>query len=760
MTPDPKPAANRNPRPLAPKTAEVQKTGEEDGIKRKQPKSRNGCLTCKAKRMKCDEAKPSCQQCTRRGIPCGGYKKDLKWKAFGQPRAQNPNPASRPSGASKSNAERSNDQSLPLGSPTSGNVNEAFGRMSGNNPINIPSQSSHHQRQPSGSLPHQASTNSNPPSERLVTPIDQRSNGSWNFSPNATWLDSDVLLAGLAEDVDLGDQQHVSPLNDLEFLDRETSREAQDHFDWRSYGFDTFDALLEQAAPSPLVTQDDFHMDDIPNFNVPPRPLWRPPPRSASVNEQDWNEIFRQPQFQNATPEIISTVFHQYTSRILSIEDDDGVNPWKEYVWPLAKEYPALYHAVAAMTCYHMSRAQPDLRTQAIGHVQCSMENLAANIDSGTISLDAALAASLALAWAEAWDCTRPTGKHHIDGARALVKQARDTPNRSPLLDFLISDFLYMDVIARLTSTFEDTSLSRQIDYFPDPSENGPHSDSLMGFACTLFPIIGAVGDIVGCIRARNMKRNSPAIISRAIELKKAIERWSPQVNLSGVDNPSSTVSDSIQTAEAYRWATLLLLQQAVPELPDKSSYWQLGQKVLVFLATIPLSSTTLVTHHFPLMQAGCEATEEEDREWVKERWATMGKRMITGVVERCFSITEEAWRRKDEYAARKGFCSRTGAKVSPHLSSIAADTTAGLNRLDPMRLVGEDYATQMENYDNRLRRGSKAARSASPDFPISSVFNTGIDPITRSGSVDYTVQGQLHWLGVMKDFGWEVMLG
>lgn len=41
-----------------------------------------GCITCKAKRLKCDEIKPSCHQCERRKVQCGGYKKDFKWRPF------------------------------------------------------------------------------------------------------------------------------------------------------------------------------------------------------------------------------------------------------------------------------------------------------------------------------------------------------------------------------------------------------------------------------------------------------------------------------------------------------------------------------------------------------------------------------------------------------------------------------------------------------------------------------------------------------
>lgn len=39
-------------------------------------------MTCKAKRLKCDEKKPTCEQCHKRQVECGGYKKDFKWRAF------------------------------------------------------------------------------------------------------------------------------------------------------------------------------------------------------------------------------------------------------------------------------------------------------------------------------------------------------------------------------------------------------------------------------------------------------------------------------------------------------------------------------------------------------------------------------------------------------------------------------------------------------------------------------------------------------
>ncbi|KAK7409504.1 hypothetical protein QQX98_008288 [Neonectria punicea] len=53
------------------------------------PRSRAGCLTCKAKhqkkKTKCDETRPECLRCTRKGIKCGGYWREFKWSFKHQP---------------------------------------------------------------------------------------------------------------------------------------------------------------------------------------------------------------------------------------------------------------------------------------------------------------------------------------------------------------------------------------------------------------------------------------------------------------------------------------------------------------------------------------------------------------------------------------------------------------------------------------------------------------------------------------------------
>lgn len=42
-------------------------------MKNKSGRSSNGCISCKSRRVKCDEVHPNCQRCQKAGITCKGY---------------------------------------------------------------------------------------------------------------------------------------------------------------------------------------------------------------------------------------------------------------------------------------------------------------------------------------------------------------------------------------------------------------------------------------------------------------------------------------------------------------------------------------------------------------------------------------------------------------------------------------------------------------------------------------------------------------
>lgn len=391
------------------------------------------------------------------------------------------------------------------------------------------------------------------------------------------------------------------------------------------------------------------------------------------------------------------------------------------------------------------SKQQTQLRLEGTRHVQQSTQLLTENVGRGEIALDAALAATLALGLAETWDNENASGgTNHIRAGGILLQQIPANWGNTVLsaeaearLSFLAHTWTYMDVLARFTCS----DLSQPYETTPTPhldlspfSQNLSGLDPLMGYSTTFFPIMRRVADLINKVRARETNRNSPAIISQAIEIRRAIEQWTLPIDLETIDDPSQTMTDAIQTAEAYRWSSLLMLYQAVPELPNLTSYGELAQKILVYLATIPLSSTTIIVHIFPLMVAGCDAVEEEDRQFVRDRWACMSLRTSSpSLIARCVQITEELWKRREEYLFKRGLAfTSSGMRISAANNESVA--------------LSKDIARFIDG--GRERKGN--------GFPISAAFRKGVDMLTRSGCTEYTVKGRLHWLGVMRDWEWQ----
>jgi hypothetical protein len=466
---------------------------------------------------------------------------------------------------------------------------------------------------------------------------------------------------------------------------------------------------IVQQTPEPSMLSPDTWMSDMwmsqPFFSYhPPRDL----------------KLYHQPFLHPNSSEMLMLRFDKQTCGILSVKDGPTENPWRTLIWPLARDSPALYHAIASMTAFHTSGSLPALRLDGVEHMRRSISALASNIAG--MRTDTALATTLALAFSESWDQHISTGIEHLRGARALVRQALASHQRHGLagddlarLRFLCNTWLYMDVLSRLTSAGDDdtTAFGGLLDPLSDRLSPGAvEVDPLMACASTLFPLIGGAANL--CRKVRAVGSNSIALISAANELKSAIEAWTPAPCFESPEDPSSEIQHGLQTAEAYRYATLLQLHQAVPEIPSLTSR-QLAAKTLVYLATVPLGSRMVVVQIYPLLAAGCEA-EGEDRVWVRERWEAMSRRMWIGNVEKCMQVTGEVWRRRD-------------------------------------------WSMEREREREREGRGRGRSRVAKRGFDDEQGMGRGKSadaPVTEMLDPEMTVRGGLHWAGVMADWSWE----
>ncbi|KAF2404466.1 hypothetical protein EJ06DRAFT_503689 [Trichodelitschia bisporula] len=741
--------------------------GSKDGvIKQKQSKSRNGCVTCKAKRLKCDETKPTCQQCSRRNVECGGYKKDYKWRTFAEINYCEAKP---PGGAGKKSPPQKKPKTKQLTSSSNGSTPE----IAGGSPIGSSTGNGVQPSFPVRESPEQELNMS--PGNGMTTFMDFCSFGSAStplMSPLGTPRSPlDGILSTSVGSV-LPTPIRTSPLS--------TGLAHTPPYLEFSPTMSDFSPTISSAA---LFTPNTEQMDDSEVEGVirtgyaalaepwtPPMSVLCSPKVSPSFNslsfDMDSFPIYRQLTPLTDSPEQLCLRFDRQTCGILSMKDGPTENPWRTLIWPLAHESSALYHAIASMTSFHTSKNQPQLRVHGIDHMRSSVEELARGI--ADMNYDTAIATTLALAFAESWDQHISTGINHIKGAKILVSQAIAWHKQTPFsgyklerLKFLTNAWVYMDVIARLTSMDKDESEDFDAVYSQLYNLYGHHSptasvDPLMGAAASLFPVIGRVANLVR--RVRRETCNSPAMISRAMQLKAALENWEPPTLSEVPQDPTTNVQHSLQTAEAYRWATLLYLHQAVPEIPSESSA-ELAKRVMCFLATVPLSSRTVIVHIYPLIAAGCEAQGAEDRGWVRGRWEAMAARMKIGVIDRCLEVVKEVWNRRDAYEAR----GRAEGSPVPVKRAFSFDEE-DFDRKVVMGLDGDEWAVAEEGYEGRKRRVLGVEEEDEYGFPrvvkISRKRKTSRDAITGDLDVEFTVKGSLHWLGVMKDWNWEVLLG
>ncbi|PNS14069.1 hypothetical protein CAC42_6582 [Sphaceloma murrayae] len=490
-------------------------------------------------------------------------------------------------------------------------------------------------------------------------------------------------------------------------------------------------------------------------------------PRSATALAHSIQLAFlpHEPAFGIDSIETITLHFDHLTCGILSIKDGPTENPWRTLLWPMAQESQAVFHSVCALAAFHGARHEPRLRITGREHNDWAIQNLHEGLRDDSIGRETRLACSLALGFADGWNHHTTSGNMHIKGARMMIRQALEEHKQTPLeglrlarLKFLCNAWVYMDVIARITSTDQDETDEYEQIYHSFGNPNVEHKgfgidfgmgidaqlDPLMGCAGTLFPLIGRTANLARRVRRSNS--NSPAIITQALDLKEQLEQWEPPDFIEEPEDPTSTVPHALQTARAYQWATLLYLHQTVPEIPSATSS-QMAKKILQLLATVPSQSRFLIVHIFPLMAAGCEAVTDEDRQWVRDRWLAMGRRVQIGSIDKCLEITEEVWARRDAHntAPRRPLVPTANA----HELAFPLHNRPGRNDSLDLRGSGLGLNNFQPNMDVDMTEGLFPMMMSRPSWPQVREWSDEMNS-------QYNVSGRLHWLGVMKDWDWE----
>lgn len=469
--------------------------------------------------------------------------------------------------------------------------------------------------------------------------------------------------------------------------------------------------------------------------------------------------IYGQPRLHPDSEEMLTLRFDTQTCGILSIKDGPTENPWRMKLWPMARESPALRYAINAMTAFHASKEKPCLRIRGMQDFGQSLKLLSAEIQDTRV--DISLATTLVLAFAESWDQLISTGITHLRGAKRLVSEALINYRQGSLhpevegrLNFLCRTWVYMDVIARLTSLDGDESEDFDTVLSPlcGPSAPNQGIDPLMGCASTLFPLIGRAANLIRKVRSSG--HNSLSIVSQASELKDSIEKWAAPHIIEAPEDQSTEIKHSERTADAYRWATLLYLHQAVPEIssePVNESIATMARIVLNNLANVPTTSRAVIIHIFPLLAASCEVVGVDDRKWVANRWEAMMSRMKIQNLDKCWIVVKEVWERRDNREQERRRQRHRAA--ADHLLTGYMPTKC-MTRKSSGGDDGVHDANSTDGITPRVTKSMRPSPLTKSKFGMLRKESSGAAP----GGLDYelSVRGELHWAGVMKDWKWE----
>ncbi|KAH9845807.1 Fungal specific transcription factor domain [Teratosphaeria destructans] len=800
--------------------------GDGSQAKPKQTKSRNGCVTCKQKRLKCGEEKPTCANCAKRNVECGGYKKDFKWRPFEETNVKSA--ASPPAQAARvpattapvSTAQTSAESSKPT-TPTDEVVpQQVLTVRTYKAPLSSPSKDSKRPKAtsddesttPLSQRPVKAKRKSRAQSPETVlqSPIEEEKTETG--TPNVTspgisppqeakavtfnntspvWPEVSHTGTGLSPTITeimfpfTGEPPPASEFVNFSMPDGMSIPLSPIHNDVHNQVLDPLLVVGDLDGHYLDINPHDAS-DGVLSVFLASRDRSQTAPQ---ISAEEWIDIwtgpmdysFTHPRLPLDSEEALILRFDRLTCGILSIMDGLNDNPWRTSIWSIAQTSPALRNAILAMTAFHSAADVPALKLAGIRHKAKAIEYMSEGIRDNSIAQQHSIATALALGFVESWEEPSSSGNMHIKGAQQFVNRAIEQHRLVPLygkdlarLKFLCNAWVYMDVMARLTAV--DCDESEDFDFTfefenSDPNLMGDNGfginfglpvdarlDPLMGCANTLFPLIGRVANLVRKIC--RSQSTSPSVISQANDLKVALETWDPPDYIEPPEDPTTDVQHTIQTAEAYRWATILHLHQSVPELPSRASTAELAQQVLQYLATVPPVSRCIVVQVFPLLAAGCEAKTEEDRDFVRQRWHFMERRMRIGVPEHAARVCEEVWRRRDAYEAQPPTQRRLVATANLHPSRqhgapLERNSVGGYQDRDPGR-TGMVF-TYME--DDEVQQQNRKGNLFSDRLPP---IRSSQDVLKRhKGRMDpaYTVRGHLHWVGVMWDWQWQVLL-
>jgi hypothetical protein len=123
---------------------------------------------------------------------------------------------------------------------------------------------------------------------------------------------------------------------------------------------------------------------------------------------------------------------------------------------------------------------------------------------------------------------------------------------------------------------------------------------------------------------------------------------------------------------------------------------------------------------------------------------------MWIGNIDKCLVVTREVWNRRDmDQAAREA--AKAAQRRPMMMHSESSKRKFEEEQMEDM-FSFSDIVGVANNSGPKRARTSFSMMQAGPSQPKKNKS----DPITEQMDPEMTVRGRLHWVGVMKEWGWE----
>lgn len=331
---------------------------------------------------------------------------------------------------------------------------------------------------------------------------------------------------------------------------------------------------------------------------------------------------------------------------LLSVASQNEVNPFQQYLIPMAYENSPLLYTVLLCAAKHLSLlvGQQQDQKQVLRYQGLALRSLNEALSNEREALnDPTLAAVLLMQLSQMFASDQEPKADHLVGAKYIItKRRRLTDKPDSCGRFLESLFKYHDIMSSISRS------DRPLLHYDGTIASD--SDAFLGTIEPLLEIISQISEL----RPRKRLTSWNTVGDVDGESHASFVRVSGSLLESQLNSWIAPHNDAdwVNTAEAFRHAAYIYLYRVIDNIgaPDPRTLRHVKHCIDALRSTA-ITSPLLSVHAWPIFTAGCEALDASERDFCRQRLDDMyNDRKLLSLL-RIRRAMEDVWSQKDQEA-------------------------------------------------------------------------------------------------------------